>query len=278
MNCRLAKNCYLSRHDGIFNNTLLSGDGNTWIIQRHEFSSDPVEVMVPKECFAKEPSQWEKNWVNHFFKNKCDDQCHFRKRRIFAYTIQPFILLSIILLRLFLLLVALIVGMRTSSLKYIIHPMTYNFSDVMDMFSRGSVFIAKLPPLKENKSELFYYFKLTWKLIFCPITLFFIIGSIYNSQIYYITFITILTLMGLALAVLILFFFSEYKYMAGLIDDYIASHDDNKAWYMSKKEIDIIQCISDKKIKSVYDLPKQHRTFKLKFLDLKSKVCRPFSK
>jgi len=39
-----------------------------------------MEVDVPEELFAKEPAEWEKNWVNRWFRDKQVDQCAFRKR------------------------------------------------------------------------------------------------------------------------------------------------------------------------------------------------------
>jgi hypothetical protein len=44
-----------------------------------------VDVDIPKECFAREPSDLEKRWVNWLYMSKTVDQCEFRKRRLFAY-------------------------------------------------------------------------------------------------------------------------------------------------------------------------------------------------
>ncbi len=46
-----------------------------------------VEVDVPEELFAKKPWDWE--WTNDYFDSLPSDQCAFRKRRLFAFTIQP---------------------------------------------------------------------------------------------------------------------------------------------------------------------------------------------
>ena len=56
--------------------------------------AEPVAVEIPQQAFAKEPPAWEKNWVNHFFGRKPEDQCQFRRRRLFAYTIQPLLMLG----------------------------------------------------------------------------------------------------------------------------------------------------------------------------------------
>ncbi len=46
-------------------------------------------VVVPDGVFASGPPQWEKNWVNLFFRGAPIDQCAYRRRRMFAYTLQP---------------------------------------------------------------------------------------------------------------------------------------------------------------------------------------------
>jgi hypothetical protein len=46
-----------------------------------------MQVDVPAELFAKKPFDWD--WVNEFFESWPRDQCVFRKRRLFAYTVQP---------------------------------------------------------------------------------------------------------------------------------------------------------------------------------------------
>src|SRR6185295_9161179 len=109
-----AKNLYLSKKDGAYDSSMLSYDGTDysgWLkktdsqyrdeeaiaqaeLEKTHMLSTPVTVNVPVECFAKEPSAWEKTWVNHFFRAKSVDQCDFRRRRLFAYLVQPLVLLA----------------------------------------------------------------------------------------------------------------------------------------------------------------------------------------
>lgn len=57
--------------------------------------SDGIEVLVPEGVFAKKP--WDYGWLTLFLKKDLRDQCHARKLRPFAYTIQPFIFILYIL-------------------------------------------------------------------------------------------------------------------------------------------------------------------------------------
>lgn len=56
------------------------------------------EFEVPNELFAQKPQTgigkfiW--NWVNGWYKNKPIDECEYRKRKIFAFTIKPPIMLA----------------------------------------------------------------------------------------------------------------------------------------------------------------------------------------
>ena len=50
-----------------------------------------IEVNMPTGAFAKEPPAWERRWVDWLYKEKALDQCVYRKRRMLAYTAQPFI-------------------------------------------------------------------------------------------------------------------------------------------------------------------------------------------
>lgn len=75
----------------------------SWIVDRTgEFSpSRPflrkaeMDITVGEEFFAPEPPQWEKNYMAlwPWFNKKPADQCNLRRRRMFAYTLMPVLLL-----------------------------------------------------------------------------------------------------------------------------------------------------------------------------------------
>src|SRR3989338_5003947 len=45
-----------------------------------------LEMKIDEKLFAPEP--FDKNWVNLFMEYNASNQCNYRKRRLFAYTIQ----------------------------------------------------------------------------------------------------------------------------------------------------------------------------------------------
>ncbi len=53
------------------------------------FGRATFSIDVPKEFFAPEMSAREAAWVNFFFSTAARDSCSIRRRRLFAYTLQP---------------------------------------------------------------------------------------------------------------------------------------------------------------------------------------------
>jgi len=53
---------------------------------------EPVALEIGEEFFAKEPPAWVARWANRMFLTNPVDQCSLRRRIIFAFTLQPFIL------------------------------------------------------------------------------------------------------------------------------------------------------------------------------------------
>jgi len=137
---RPARNYFLNKEHGEFETHIVDYDGSQWgsSLQSVE-SKDVVTVNVPRECFAPEPREWEKEWVNHLFKSKPIDQCHFRRRRIFAYLLQPFIMLANMAMRLLMLTAALIIGSRgVAKTNRVYKLLTYDLEDAWEMLKGGS--------------------------------------------------------------------------------------------------------------------------------------------
>src|SRR6185436_11589554 len=171
-NHKEAKDKYLSKNNGSYDSDILNSNGSDYSIWLRRYCVEnesqymlaaPIIVNVPLECFAPEPPKWEKLWVNYFFRDKPIDQCHYRKRRLFAYLIQPFIFVAFSLIKLLPLLVATLVGSRNWSLKYLLHPLTYDVESSTEVVFGGSIFIRKLPeddlPLHEQGNYVWYLCK-----------------------------------------------------------------------------------------------------------------------
>lgn len=93
-------------------------------------------VDVPANCFAPEPAAWEKKWVNLLLKNPLVDQCAFRRRRLFAYTLQPLYLAIKLTLgmacRLIAAIVSFLFGFWDLNWAPLIHPFRDGFMDIWE--------------------------------------------------------------------------------------------------------------------------------------------------
>ncbi len=76
---------------GIFYDCLKDDSMATWNAE-----VTAVEFEVPKELFAEKSETWfgtlTWKWVNRWFSHAPVDQCEYRKRKVFAFTAQPFLL------------------------------------------------------------------------------------------------------------------------------------------------------------------------------------------
>lgn len=280
------KEKYLIRDDGEFVSTVLNYEGDdyaSWLKgddQAHMLSA-PISVNVPRECFAPEPSAWEKAWVNHFFREKPIDQCHFRRRRMFAYMVQPFILLALGLVKFLFFLAATLIGSRGWSPKYLFGPLTYALEDSWEVLLGGSVFIRRLP---EDKDPLAAEGSLAWYLIrkFCLVPLMPLV-IIPISLIFWFHLwafaIALVIVGGFILCVSLVASGLLVKVMVRLWDAWndLFNPSRNGLWYLQQDEMAMIVCDGRKKNVSISALPAKKRTFALRFNDFKSKVCRPFS-
>lgn len=281
---RDAGNYYLSREHGRYNNSILNEDGTGWAYGLSELSEAPLSVDVPAECFAPEPPTWEKAWTNHFFFVKSVDQCHYRRRRLFAYGVQPFIILLDFIGKLATLLVATLLASRSWTIKYLLHPLAYSSFDSIDIVHGGSALIRKIP--EDNK--VIFYEDITasylWKKLclvpLIPIVWIPILLMVLTHHV--IALATILASgIGLIALATLMFMVIEHslfnKIFTYLGSKFAQSEVKSALWYMDKEEMNLIVCSGDRKPLTLKTLPAKHKTFKLKFQDLKSRVCRPFS-
>ena len=285
-----AKNRYLTKDRGEFDTHILDCDGEeyaSWLTEqndRNETLSEPIIVNVPQECFAPEPPAWEKTWVNHFFRSKPEDQCNYRRRRLFAYGVQPFIILVSLVARLVLLLVATLFGSRNWSLKYLLHPLTYDLGEAVMVLGGGSVFIRHLPEDDESGDPPnipSYLVRSFWSLPFMPV----ILITLFLLWKFNVLMMAGFIVGGALLLVAMVAFFASgcAKDVLGVLVDKIArvlsylERRSDKLWYMDQEEMAMIVCDGKKKAVDLSSLPAKKRTFSLRFHSLKSKVCRPFS-
>jgi hypothetical protein len=284
---RYVRSRFLTKDGGEYVTNILSYEGdsfNEYIVNNEylENNTDEIEVEVPKGCFAKEPSAWEKSWVNHFFRSRSVDQCDFRRRRLFAYTVQPLIMLFNLLIRSLPLLVATLIGSRNWSLKYLLHPLTYPLSESIGVLFGGSIFIKRVrEDVDGGPISLSYIARKLCLLPFMPLVIL-IVGLL----IFVKAFLFVMICLALALLMMVMIHFVIEGHAGKLLintfrklDAWLDSRhkSDNHLWYMDRKEMDLLTCNNNPRPLSLRDLPSHKRSISLRFHDLKSKVCRPFS-
>lgn len=260
-----AKEFYLARRDYGYYEDVLNTSGDdyaSWIY----WTAKPLEVEVPEACFGKAPSQFEKEWLAYLGKNKLTDQCSLRKRRL-LYPFQAMLLMLDLLVRTLVFIVAAMVGSRSLTPQYILHPLTYSLADTLiDTFTfpKGIYFIGQTSNKFVNYSTL----------IFMPavlsVIMFGVMKPVFGAALLLLA--SLLIIVGLiVLAVKTIKNFLEGR------GEVVESEDDDTPWYMDPEEMAAIVCSGEKKPLKVADLPSKKRTLKLRFQELKSQVCKPFA-
>lgn len=249
---------------------------------------DYLQIDLPNKCFAPEPSDLEKSWVNWLYSTKATDQCEFRRRRIFAYTLQWFIFLPIMLLRLMLVLFFTSLFLKNVCWAAIFKPLCYSTADIIENVGGSYLYFDKLP--------------LPLNFIFVPMiplgTITGIcLGTIFKQSLLQCligSFIGGLWLPFGSCIILILsgffcFCIKKCK-LSNKIDfvfNYLNSKNEgvitnlqikNKNKNNNIKELELLTCANEKIIHNINDLPKSKRTIKLQFNGIKSFVCRPFAR
>ena len=90
---------FLHKRDDVFSTDISIKDllARDLSIERGPLAMQHFEVNIPEELFASRPKTalqkkiWK--WVNLWFESEPKDQCHYRKRFMFAFTFQPILFL-----------------------------------------------------------------------------------------------------------------------------------------------------------------------------------------
>ena len=290
---RKARAKYLEKSDGEFITNILGYDGDKYSSgllnnedyeaqdsKEYKWLSQPLSVVVPKAVFAKEPPSWEKKWVNHYFRDKVVDQCEFRRRRLFAYVLQPWILLGNLFLRLLITLFAGLALAKGFTLKYLYHPLMYSLKDTFDIFEDGSLAIRHLPEDDKGIDKFpkpGYFVRSFWTvplmpLIWLPMLLMFIYGKF--GQLFVLSFSLIVVSLIILLVAVLANHAKAFKAFFARVWNSLTVSDE--LWYLDQKEAGLITC-SDKGPLTYDGLPAHRKTVRLRVQNLKSKVCKPFS-
>jgi hypothetical protein len=241
-----------------------------------------LDIDLPSDCFAKEPSEFEKTWVNFFFRNKAVDQCEFRRRRILAYTVQP--IAFVIAVALYIVVTACIQIFNLMIGKWTVWTNYFSSDSVIDR-RIDFLIVKKLDPLQ-------------WILVPVP---WMMVGVFLLSRIKCLHFFNWLWCIPAYLLIIPIGFWLLVFLIVGvdklnkwsenrrprIIDEKRAARQKAEDELLTRMEIirkaelaslDLILCSSGKKITRINDLPRSKRTIKLRFQGLKAMVCKPFAR
>ncbi len=264
----------------------------------HQFGNAQLVVNVGKEFFAKEPARWEKIWVNLLFEGQAVDQCHFRRRRIFAYTLQiPLLVIwfvGTVFFRLGSLIIGTILGQRNMNYRAVWDLWNEDFTEVLGASGSmaNSIFLSK----KDGSPRV-----LTWQL-YPLIAIPFIVASFlgyyttenggttvgfipswdnaYIGLWWYIYFV--LGIYALELLILGLAFISGpvFAVLGSVLSAVWPAQPTKDETIQSElNELKYLTCSQRMgTVPSLDAVPEQYRTIRLKLQNFKAKVCRPYQR
>lgn len=293
-----AREHYLSKDGGVYQNNVLDYDGESYSSRllgqedrsdresgNYKYLSEPIAITVPKAVFAKEPPKWEKPWVNLFFRSKVIDQCDYRRRRLFAYSIQLLIVGFNLFLRSLILLLGLLTGARSWSFRFL-NPITYKLKETWEIWEGGSIFIRHQPEDEDPDEKLKYVppgylLRSFWLAPLMPL-ISIPVGLFYWTHHPYIATSILLGLFLVAPALLVLISYLATNGNGGRLVKKVWHGITNmftsdELWYLNQEDMQLITCNTDKSPTTYKSLPARKKTVRLRFQNLKTKVCKPFS-
>jgi len=233
--------------------------------------SDHCTWIVPEGQFAPEPSKFMKRWVGLFYNNAPNDQCHFRKWKFLTWALTfSGLALAYLLLRwmgqFLLLLFGLLIGRRDLDPRALLHPKKWDFMDVYTQSGREAYWWLTNSEGKCRKGWVSVLFMpVGWELAAS-------VGAAIAPQ---LNWIEMLMMAGLFLA-------SFLVLVVGII---LIARVNNKETQLARTEFEkfyedrlepLVCTQGGPKVGSFKALPESHKTYRIRFLDTKAKVCKPF--
>jgi hypothetical protein len=237
--------------DGWYAQRLVQCDGRAKIDAQGCIVQNVQRVEIPDGVFAKEPSAAMNAWVNMGFRDRPDDQCSFRRRAIYAFTIQPLIGFIRSLMFLFRCVFGVIFGFWWSA-RGVIHPFQEQLEAPAYAFATGIIDRYKLEGSWKAGVAFLAAVPLVWLFI----------GVIVHTLITMPLF-SLLVFLGVVLA----------GVAAGL--GVIAGAPRMLTWLDARADkkmadnTEALICGSDVKL---------NKTLRLRYEDVKAKVCKPFAR
>lgn len=274
-----------------------------------------ITVTMPEEIFAKPPPEWEQRIVNHMWRDPPIDQCDFRRRRMIAWPIMPFYIAWLVLTRGLLAIWGTLMFVKGVKWRAVINPLTYTFPDVMSG-TENTVF-SVFKPFKDNGPPIITIQLApgVWLPLAGVVALVSPVSVGMNAFIWafpVVLGITIGAYLGGAAIFLLMAIVIGIGHGLGFIGKKAGSLEGPLTRFVKwlfKKKPEAVKELTEKekaeqerikrvltcdmpsemrvysgptpmvvKKASVRALPKEYQSFRLKFEDLKTKVCKPFAR
>ncbi len=242
-------------------------------------ASSTLDVIVPAGVFAKPPPAWETAWVNHWFRNAPIDECDYRKRRLWAYSVQPPVMLVNWLIRLAVTLFALLAGFKQVNWQPVFHLLSTGFEQVVASFENGNYFW----PRSWGKNPVGFLARCSLPL-FSPLSLLAIAGIASLAEKSPFATVFAKTLIGLALGipaiVAVAFGIATAIALAGhAAGRYSERKAGRHADYLDPETVDFLACDAQGGTRrTIGNVPWRRRSVRLIFQATKAQVCRPFAR
>lgn len=236
--------------------------------------SDYMDIDMPEDCFASEPWEFETTWVNWLWREKAIDQCEFRKRRMFAYSIQPFLFFFNFLARLIVSFAFLMVAVKGANWSALWNPLTTSISDFWADVDGTYLYVRKW---RDSPASVMFVPMPSIALI-AGIVGFFAVGT---GGFWYALVVPAFILAVVAAMAFTAWLITYTGWLGDRLTDYLTIVERRREarwaeWEARQREL--MSCSNDTRITKIKDLPKKKRTVRLRFQGLKSMVCKPFSR
>ncbi len=285
---------YILKNDGMDFNPGYSTQNYTGIAS--------LTIKIDENFFAK-PS-FDKKWVEYFptflLGYQSDNQCSYRRRRIFAYTIQPFLLLLSFISRLLSALTLSLMGKRDVNYNAVYNLMG---TDLNDVWRNVGESIFEYKNIDNEQPWFFPFLMPLWYVIASIIGLLsYILGKEIKLTVLWQAPLLLLVSFATIVTIFYIFVFAN-RFLFSPIGKFIAFlflkipvikipvNEKKDEWKKAQQEMEnkisqqyekwvTITCEPNSELKpiSVSSLPKNKQTIHLRYMDFKAKVCKPFAK
>jgi len=244
-------------------------------ITSRDIEMGSADIVVPEGYFAKEPSRFEKWWVNLWYESKPKNQCQFRKRRMLAYSIQPFVVIFYATFKSLLLfgqiLLFILIGARKIKYSAFLHPFTYELLEWEVKDEKWTSWFFTDSSGKERNPVYFFFVPMV-QLILSVISLIFA-KRVGGSFLWWLAGLNAV----IALLIVVILFDLMKRFFPEETEEEVRARRQRELEKAYAEYQDMI-CVGVPLRADIAALPVRRKTFYLKFRNFQRRVCLPFSK